>query len=65
MVEVKGAVTTKDVIKSTTCKHCNKKNKRKGTVVFVNPIYLSKRETGVSKEKALELLKKDARYQTR
>lgn len=57
MVEVKGAVTTKDVIKSTVCKHCNKKNKRKGTVVFVNPIYFSKRETGVSKEEALELLK--------
>lgn len=57
MVEIKGAITTKDVIKSTTCKHCGAKNRRKGNVVFVNPIYLNTRETDISKEDALTLLK--------
>lgn len=58
MVEVKGAITTKDVAKSTICKHCGKKNKKKGNVVFVNPIYMGLRESNISEEKRIELLKK-------
>ena len=38
MVEVKGAITTKNVNKSKTCDFCGTKNIRSGTVVFVNPI---------------------------
>lgn len=57
MVEIKGAVTTKDVTKSVTCKECGHKNKKKGNVVFVNPIYICVRETGVDEETGQRLLK--------
>lgn len=57
MVEIKGSVTTKDVVKSTTCKQCGNKNKRKGSVVYINPIYLEQREKGLSREEGQELLK--------
>lgn len=58
MVEIKGSITTKDIIKCITCPECKEINKRKGNAVFVNPIYMSLRETNVSDEKRIELLKK-------
>lgn len=58
MVEIKGSVTTKDIVKSTFCKHCGKKNTRKGNAVFINPIYMGRRETNVSEAERIELLKK-------
>lgn len=58
MVEIKGSVTTKEVNKSTICKSCGEKNVAEGNVVFINPIYLSLRETGITKEEGIELLKK-------
>lgn len=58
MVEIKGTVTTKEVNKSTTCPHCGHKNSTQGNVVFINPIYLSARETGLTQEQGLELLRK-------
>lgn len=57
MVEVKGAITTKDIVKSTKCSECGAKNLKNGTVVFINPIYLSRRETGLRQEECYELLK--------
>ena len=57
MVEIKGAVTTKDVNKSSFCTHCNKKNTKKGNVVFVSPIYMSIRERELSTEEGTKLLK--------
>ncbi len=58
MVEIKGAITTKEVNKSTICKVCGHKDVLEGNVIFVNPIYASLRETGITKEEGLELLKK-------
>lgn len=58
MVEVKGAVTTKDINKSTKCKECGHVNISKGNVVFINPIYADVRETGITKEEGQKLLKK-------
>lgn len=58
MVEVKGSITTKEINKSTICKHCGQKNVTPGNAVFVNPIYLSVRETGLTQEQGLELLRK-------
>ena len=57
MVEIKGAITTQEVNKSTTCK-CGHKNTAEGNLVFINPIYASRRETGITKEQGLALLKK-------
>lgn len=57
MVEIKGTVTTKEIKKSTTCKECGQKNTIDGNLVYINPIYLAKRETNVSEEEGLRLLK--------
>lgn len=58
MVEVKGTITTKEVNKSALCPHCGHKTIAQGTIVFINPIYISKREEGVSHDEGLMLLKK-------
>jgi len=58
MVEVKGAVTTKDINKSTTCEQCGHKSVEPGNLVFISPIYMERRETGITKEQGLDLLKK-------
>ena len=57
MVDVKGAITTKNVLKTKTCDHCGTKNKKNGTVVFVNPIFTEIRERNQSSKQAAELLK--------
>ena len=44
MVEVKGSLTTRDITRNSTCIHCGHKQGRKGSAVFVNPIYLGLRE---------------------
>ena len=58
MVEIKGTVTTKEVNKNTVCTSCGKKNTKEGNIVFINPIYLSVRETNLTQEEGLTLLKK-------
>lgn len=58
MVEVKGTITTKEIIKGAICKHCGEKMKVEGNLVFINPIYLSVRETNLTQEEGIELLKR-------
>lgn len=58
MIEVKGTITTKEVNKNTICPKCGHKNSVQGNAVFISPVYLSRRETGVTREEGLELLKK-------
>lgn len=57
MIEIKGAVTTKNVTKSKTCPNCEKKNLKDGTVVFVSPIHIDIREKNVSLAQGAALLK--------
>jgi hypothetical protein len=56
MVDVRGVLTTSKVKKSSLC-HCGHKNISFGDFVSVTPIYICPRETGVSKEAGLELLR--------
>lgn len=58
MVEIKGSVTTRDIKKSTKCPECGEVSSSDGNVVFINPIYIGLRETGVNKKEGQELLKK-------
>lgn len=59
IVEVKGSLVTKDVTKSTICKHCGAKNSNLGTITYVSPIYTGIRESCKdSKKDALAKLKK-------
>lgn len=57
MIDIKGVLTTKEIIKSSICPECKTKNSIKGNSVYITPIYLCKRESNVSSSEALELLK--------
>jgi hypothetical protein len=57
MADVRGVLTTRDVFKTSACPSCGEKNKVPGSFVFVTAIHIAKRESGVSEEAALELLK--------
>lgn len=57
MVEIKGSVTTKDIVKSTTCKHCGHKHKKNGNMVYINPIFACVHEKRLSPSEGLEILK--------
>ena len=57
MVDVRGVITTQEVVKSTICSSCSHKNSAPGNMVYITPLYICRRETAVSPEKGLELLK--------
>ena len=57
MVEIKGSITTKDITKSCTCKHCGEKNQKKGSLVYINPIFIGVHEKRLSSEEGLALLR--------
>ena len=58
MVEIKGVLTTKEVKKATICKECGQKNIVDGNVVYINPIFLEKKNSGLTKEDGLAFLQK-------
>jgi len=58
MVEIKGVLTTKEIKKVTICENCQTKNKIDGVYTYINPIFCERKETGLTKEEGLELLKK-------
>ncbi len=58
MIDVKGVLCTMEVIKSSICDNCGQKNSVQGNLVFVNPIYLCKREENVDDEHFLEIIRK-------
>lgn len=57
MVDIRGVVTTQEVVKSTICSECAHKNSAKGNMVYITPIYICKRESGASLDRGLQLLK--------
>lgn len=57
MVELKGFITTSNVIKSYTCEHCRKKVQKDAVAVFISPMYSKICERDVSEKEAAELLK--------
>lgn len=58
MVEIKGVLTTKEVRKATICKECGHRNIAEGNVVYINPIFMERKESGLTKEESLALLQK-------
>lgn len=57
MVDIRGVLTTREVIKSTTCKACGHKNSVQGNTVYITPIYICKRENHLDDIAGFELLK--------
>lgn len=59
MIEIKGNITTQEIVKKTKCKHCNETNIiPKANVVYVTPIYADRREENVGESEWRELLKR-------
>ncbi len=57
MVEIKGSFNTRNVTKTFVCKYCGEKISTKGSIAFVNPIYIDKREKVSDVDEAISLLK--------
>lgn len=58
MVELKGVVSTQNVIKQRKCTCCGHVNRiENGQISYVTPIYIGRRETGVSQEQIKILLR--------
>lgn len=56
MVDIRGVLTTREVVKSTICA-CGHKNSNPGNTVYITPIYLCRREQEIPPEEGLRLLK--------
>lgn len=58
IIEVEGVITTKNVIKASSCEHCGEKNIKEKAIIFViTPLYLCRRESGIqTREDALQKL---------
>lgn len=58
IVEVKGVLTTKNVVKKAKCSYCGAIKKIEGcTLTFITPIFTEVRKTNLSKEEGIRLLK--------
>lgn len=57
MVDIRGVLTTQEVLKITICGECGHKNSSKGNTVYVTPLYICRREQEITPERGLELLK--------
>jgi hypothetical protein len=58
MAEVKGFISTRNIKRTTVCKHCGHQNSKAGVLLYITPIYCSAIERDLTKEQCLELLKK-------
>ena len=57
MLDIKGVLSSKDVIKSSICPECGQKNKITGSIVYITPIYICRRERALSDVDGFKLLK--------
>ncbi len=57
IIDVEGVVSTKKINKGANCPHCGYKNKRKGLMLLVYPIEISKQKHLNSDEEVMEYLK--------
>jgi len=57
MVDVKGVLTSKEVNKKTICPECGAEVINKGNIVYITPIFICRREIGVSDGEGMRLLK--------
>ena len=56
MIEVKGTVTSREIIRTNICPKCGTENKVQGIVTYVHPIFCSKREPNTTQEEGIRLL---------
>lgn len=59
MVEIKGVMTTQEIVKKSRCTHCGEVNVfPQASVTYVTPIYMDLRESPSSEEEVIQLLKR-------
>ena len=56
MVFIKGVIVTMNVTKGTICPNCSTENQKNGTLVYIEPIYIEKRESNLTQSEAMSLL---------
>lgn len=56
LVDVYGTLTTAMVPKNRTCPVCNSVNRTKGDMTYVSPLYVCRRETGLTQEEISQKL---------
>lgn len=56
MVEVKGTLTSKEIVRTNTCPKCGEENQVQGVITYVHPIFCGRRETNISNEEGMRLL---------
>lgn len=57
MADIRGVLTTREVLKSTICKKCGSKNSVQGNSVYITPLYICRREEKLDAMAGFELLK--------
>lgn len=57
MIDIRGVLSSKEVIKKSKCPNCEHINASDGNIVYVTPIYLCSRETGLNDKQGLDYLK--------
>ncbi len=57
MVDVKGTVTSREIVRNNTCPTCGIENKVQGVATYVHPIFCTRIESGTTDEEGLKLLK--------
>lgn len=58
LVRIEGFLTTMDISKRTTCKHCGAKNLIRGTLTFISPVYIDRKLADSNERDSLIELKK-------
>lgn len=56
VVDIKGVISTRDVIKASICPHCGTKNKVKGTLLYVTPLHIMKVGKVANEEEGYKML---------
>ena len=57
MVDIRGVLSTREVVKTTLCPMCSVKNSIEGTMTYITPIYICRREKELSEEEGISLLR--------
>ena len=57
MIEVKGTITSREIIRTNICPACGAENRVQGVMSYVHPIFCTKIEGNISQEEGIRLLK--------
>ena len=57
MVEIKGIICTRDIKRISTCANCKHENVKVGVMLYIEPIYLGRVESGLTDEQCTEKLR--------